>query len=198
MAPFKVTAEKKKQIEFHAMELASSIVDSIFICEESEEEMINEALKDEAVEEKPKKERKTKPAKVAPVEEEKLPEQSFSIFNAPKNQAEAELYRKQWKALGERQDEYLSGNIDSLGNTIASVEEEEPKASKKDVTKEESKKGESKKLTIDDIRAVLRDVSLKFDSDKAVELLSKYDAKKVSDLKESDYAIFYREATNVR
>jgi len=102
---------------------------------------------------------------------------SFTAGVTPKGAKEQRIFKEHWAALTEeQQNQYMKGEVDSLGNNINN-----------DVSELNSNPSESTTPTLDDVRAALRNYASQNGADKAKEILAKFKANKVSELKEKDF-----------
>lgn len=145
--------------------------------EDEVEETMTETTSDKPVTEESPKEETT---------EKKLPNPKrkvYSIHEPAKTKVEKELYMIQWAELGDKQEDYLAGKIDSLGNALENAEKEEDFGDFGDFTEE--KKAE---FTAEQVREALMKYAKTNGKDEAYKVLAQFGAKKIADIKEEQFA----------
>lgn len=138
-----------------------------------------------------KKETRGRPRKNKDVET-KNSTKVFTSVNPPNTAADIAIWQKQWDELGEKgfQNTYLSGQIDSLGNPLQTNEPIQDdlfdqKENLDDLFGPDPQVVSS--VTMDEVRAKLRELAQKGHKATAIGLLEKHGAKGIQDLAPEHY-----------
>lgn len=131
------------------------------------------------------KEEEKKPA--AKKEDEKLPNPKRAVYTKDepaKTKVEKELFMIQWADLGKRklQDEFLAGKVDSLGNALESADEDEDFGDFGEVEEEKAE------FTEEQVREALKNYAKDNGKEEAYKVLAQFGAKKIADIKESQFS----------
>lgn len=128
--------------------------------------------------------KKTTTKKEESKEESDSDERAWIATNPPKGKTEVAAFRLHWAELTEKQhDQYIAGEIDSLGRSLKS----DSKAEESEEVEELDDFGGEDKKTADDVRKALQAFSKKNSKEDALGILAAFGAKKVADLSEDQY-----------
>lgn len=184
-------ADRKERFVELGTELVGIIADVLFEKKENNVTPINEAKKVET------KKAETKKADEAPKKEVKKAEtkpsgKAYSINN-PAPADELKIFKAQWKALGPKQNDYLEGKIDSLGNPIADFAEEstvdEPIADEPAAEEYENfDEPANEEITVEQVREAFKNLAQAKTSAECTAILKLFKVTKISEIKKEDYA----------